>query len=78
MSIKPVRTRQAYEEALKMVGGLMNAKAGSPDGDRLDVLVTLIQAFEVREYSCLSDPLTPPTLLVCLAESTSHKGLEST
>ena len=50
MNIKPVRTKRGYEVALKAVEGLMNAKAGSHEGDDLDVLVTLIQADEARHF----------------------------
>ena len=50
MNIKPIRTKRDYEAALKTVEGLMNAKSGSPEGDNLDVLVTLIQAYEARHF----------------------------
>jgi len=51
MEIKPVRTRRDYEAALKVVEKLMAAKRGTPEGDRLDVLVTLIEAYEARHFS---------------------------
>jgi HTH-type transcriptional regulator/antitoxin HigA len=44
MTIKPIRSKRDYNEALKTVEGLMGAKVGTADGDTLDVLVTLIQA----------------------------------
>lgn len=50
MDIKPIRTRRDYEAALKAIDGLMNAKRNSPEGDRLDVLVTLIEAYEARHF----------------------------
>ncbi len=43
MDIKPIRTRRNYEEALKVSEGLMNAKRKSAEGDRLDVLLTLVE-----------------------------------
>lgn len=46
MDIKPVRTKTDYRAALKEVESLMTAKAGTTEGDRLDVLVTLIEAYE--------------------------------
>lgn len=46
MDIKPVRTKTDYRAALKEVESLMTAKAGTPEGDRLDVLVTLVEAYE--------------------------------
>ncbi len=48
MEIKPIKTRRDYEVALKLIEGLMSAKAKSAEGDRLDVLVTLVQAYEAR------------------------------
>ena len=58
MEIKPVRTKRDYEAALKAVEKLMAAKRGTPQGDRLDVLVTLIEAYEARHFPMdLPDPV---------------------
>ena len=60
MDIKPIRTEADYKAALKDVSALMESDPalGTPDGDRLDVLVTLVQAFEARHYSIdLPDPI---------------------
>ena len=60
MDIKPIRTEADYKTALKEVAVLMESDPalGTPDGDRLDVLVTLIQAFEARHYAIdLPDPI---------------------
>jgi HTH-type transcriptional regulator / antitoxin HigA len=53
--VKPIRTNADYEAALKEVERLWGAKSGSPDGDRLDVLATLIDAYEAEHF-----PLDPP------------------
>lgn len=50
MEIRPVKTEADYEATLKEIEGLMTAAAGSPEGDRLDVLVTLVEAFERAHY----------------------------
>ena len=50
MDISPIRTHRNYRRALKEVEGLMKARRGTPEGDRLDVLVTLIQAWEAKRY----------------------------
>ena len=42
MDIKPVRTKADYKHVLKEIESLMMAKPGTPEGDRLDVLVTLV------------------------------------
>ena len=60
MDIKPIRTEQDYKAALKEVALLMESdpELGSNEGDRLDVLVTLVQAFESRHYAIeLPDPI---------------------
>lgn len=46
MDIKPIRTKVDYRAALKAIESLMSAKANTPEGDRLDVLVTLVEAYE--------------------------------
>ena len=58
MKIRPIKTRKDYEQALKEVKKLMTAKAGTPEGDRLDVLVTLIEAYEAKHFALdLPDPV---------------------
>jgi HTH-type transcriptional regulator/antitoxin HigA len=46
MNIKPIRTKANYRDALKEIESLMAAKANTPEGDRLDVLTTLVEAYE--------------------------------
>jgi HTH-type transcriptional regulator / antitoxin HigA len=48
--VKPIRTKRDYEAALKEVERLWGAKAGTHDGDRLDMLATLIDAYETAHY----------------------------
>ena len=50
MRIKPIRTKADYKAALKAVESLMTAKARTPEGDRLDVLVTLVEAWERKRF----------------------------
>ncbi len=58
MNIAPIKTRQDYRRALKEIEGLMRAKRDTPDGDRLDVLVTLVEAWERKHYPLdLPDPV---------------------
>ena len=60
MDIKPIRTEEDYKATLKEVAALMESDPalGTPDGDRLDVMVTLVQAFEARHYAIdLPDPI---------------------
>jgi HTH-type transcriptional regulator / antitoxin HigA len=58
MDIKPIRTRKDYQAALAAIEQLMGAKRNSPQGDRLDVLVTLVEAYEARHFPLdLPDPV---------------------
>jgi HTH-type transcriptional regulator/antitoxin HigA len=58
VEIKPIHTKIDYRRALKEVETLMTAKRGSPEGERLDVLVTLIEAYERKHYPLdLPDPV---------------------
>jgi len=50
LDIKPIRTKADYRAALKDVESLMTAKANTPEGDRLDVLTTLIEAYERAHF----------------------------
>jgi antitoxin component HigA of HigAB toxin-antitoxin module len=62
MDIKPVRTKADYRTALKEIESLMTAKANSPEGDRLDVLTTLVEAYERTHF-----PMDLPTEKVSVA-----------
>ena len=58
MEIKPIRTRADYRAALKEIEALMAAERDTPEGDRLDILVTLVEAYETKHYPLdLPDPV---------------------
>ena len=46
MNITPIKTQRDYRRVLKEIEGLMAAKRNTSEGDRLDVLVTLVEAWE--------------------------------
>ncbi len=50
MEIRPIKSKADYRASLKEIECLMMAKANTPDGDRLDVLVTLVEAYERANY----------------------------
>lgn len=50
MNITPIRTKADHKAALKTIESLMDAKANTPEGDRLDVLVTLVDAYERAHF----------------------------
>jgi HTH-type transcriptional regulator / antitoxin HigA len=56
--IQAIRTNSEYEAALKKIELLWGAKGGTPEGDRLDRLATLIDAYEAERYPM--DPPDPP------------------
>ena len=57
MTIKPIKTERDYRKALKEIEKLWDAKPNTPMGDRLDVLVTLVEAYERKHYKV--DPPDP-------------------
>ena len=58
MDIEPIKTQRDYHRTLKEIEGLMTAKRNTPEGDRLDVLVTLVEAWEAKHYPLdLPDPV---------------------
>lgn len=56
--VRPIHTEDDYDAALALVDTLMDAEPGTPEGDRLDVLVTLIEAYEARHWAIAApDPI---------------------
>jgi HTH-type transcriptional regulator/antitoxin HigA len=68
--VKPIRSRRDYEAALKEVDRLWGTKAGTRDGDRLDVLATLIDAYEAEH-----DPMDPPDPIEAIKFRMEQQGL---
>lgn len=58
MNIKPIKTDEDYQSTLREIESLMGAEPGSPEGERLDVLVTLVTAYEQKHFPLdLPDPV---------------------
>jgi HTH-type transcriptional regulator/antitoxin HigA len=70
MAIAPIKTQRDYKRVLKEIEGLMNAKRNTPEGDRLDVLVTLVEAWEAKHY-----PLDLPDAVEAIKHHMDQKGL---
>lgn len=68
--LKPIRTKADYEKALCGAGRLWGAKSGTPEGDRLDVLATLIDAYEAEHY-----PMEPPDPVEAIKFRMAQQGL---
>lgn len=71
MNIKPIRTEQDYQTALKDIEGLMTAKPDTPEGDKLDILVTLVEAWEREHY-----PMDYPDPIEAIRFVMEQRGLE--
>lgn len=70
MNIKPIKTETDYTEALQAVENLMDAKIDTPEGDNLDVLVTLIEAYEEKHH-----PILPPDPVEAIVHQMESQGL---
>ncbi|SEM93665.1 helix-turn-helix domain-containing protein [Nitrosomonas marina] len=58
MEIKPIKTDADYRAALQEVESLMSAEPNTPEGEKLDILVTLIEAYERKHFLLeLPDPV---------------------
>lgn len=51
MDVKPIRTNADYRATLAEIASLMSAAPDTPEGDRLDVLTTLVEAYERKHYA---------------------------
>jgi len=54
MEINQIKTETDYDAALERIGDLMGAEVNTPEGDELDILVTLVDAYEEKHH-----PITP-------------------
>lgn len=68
--IKPIRSKADYEAALAEVEHLWGAASGTQEGDRLDVLATLVDAYESEHY-----PIDPPDPIEAIKFRMEQQGL---
>src|SRR5713226_840166 len=68
--LKPIRSTTDYKKALAEVERLWGARSGTPAGDRLDVLATLIDAYEAEHY-----PMDPPDPIAAIKFRMEQQGL---
>jgi HTH-type transcriptional regulator / antitoxin HigA len=50
MQIRPIRTNKDHRAALAEIEKLWGASSGTPEGDKLDILVTLVETYEERRW----------------------------
>ena len=70
MEIRPIKTDRDYRATLKEIEKLMDAGPNTPEGDRLDILVTLVEAYEKRQF-----PLDYPDPVEAIKYVMDQKGL---
>ena len=70
MDIKPIRSVRDHKKALKEIESLMMARKGTPEGDRLEILSTLVDDWERRHQ-----PILPPDPLDAIRFRMEQQGL---
>jgi HTH-type transcriptional regulator/antitoxin HigA len=70
MKIKPVKTKEDYKAALKAIQKYWDAQPNTPDGDTLEILITLVEAYEEIHYH-----IDPPDPIAAIAFRMEQKGL---
>ncbi len=70
IEVKPIRSAADHRAAMAEVKRLWGSKSGTPDGDRLDVLATLIDAYEAQH-----EPLDRPDPIEAIRFRMEQQGL---
>ena len=70
MRIKPIKCDADYDAALTAIDGLMDAAPDSPEGDELEVLVTLVEAYEAERW-----PIEAPDPISAIEHVMEARGL---
>ena len=71
MQIKPIRTKSDYVRTLREIERLWGAWQRTPQGDRLDVLATLVEAYEQKHF-----PIDPPDPIEAISFRLEQQGLD--
>lgn len=69
MEITPIKTESDYQAALREIEGLMDARPDTPEGDRLNIMTTLVETYEVRHY-----PIDAPDPIEAILHHRLHAG----
>ena len=73
MDIKPIKTEADYDAALREIDRLMDAELDTARGDKLDVLVTLVEAYEEKHWA-----IRPPDPIEAIKLRMEQRGLSRT
>jgi HTH-type transcriptional regulator/antitoxin HigA len=72
MNIRPVKNEEDYQDALREIEKLFDASPDTPEGDRLEVLTTLVEAYEASHY-----PVSVPDPIEAIKYYMESRGLTS-
>ena len=72
MEIKPLRRKADHESALKEIERLWGSPRGTPEGDKLEVLATLVEAYEEQHF-----PIDPPDPIEAIRLRLEQQGLDA-
>lgn len=70
VNIKPIKTNEDYQAALEEIDRLFDAEPDTPEGDRLEILVTLVEAYENKHH-----PIPPPDPIEAIEYHMESRGL---
>ena len=70
-NLKPIRSEADYEASLVEMQRLWGARSGTPEGDRVDILATLVDAYENEHY-----PMNPPDPIEAIKFRMEQQGLK--
>jgi len=71
MIIKPIHSEADYAAALERIEALMDAEPGTPEGDELDILATLVEVYEQRHY-----PMDAPNPVEFIKNVMEFRGID--
>ncbi len=71
MKIKPIRSKKDYNDSISRMQELWGAKIGTPEGDELDILATLIDKYEEEKF-----PIEAPDAIEAIKYLMEEKGIE--
>lgn len=72
MDIKPIKNSKDYQNALRMIDSLWDAKKNSPEYDKLDILTTLVESYESKYF-----PIDNPDPIEALKSVMEDQNLKS-
>lgn len=71
MNIRPVKTKKDYNAALKRIEMLFDSRTNTPEGDELEILVTLVEAYEKKHFN-----IAPPDPVEAIKFRMGQLGLK--